>query len=1190
MVLALLGTSFAVMQQVERQVARNYLDGVRARLIARAGIEDGVTRLKQIFPERAFAAGNKAWMYHGNSLDETSQDLTVPLHRAKNPSFAFESENVQNPTDANVTPKLVDVDGQLVGFTANMEHSTYGVNADHYALKITDLSGCIHINDGLEHGPNGSVSQNLRRILNVLGQVQQVANLGNRILDNRPAGGYGSRQDLQRFLTDVEYTRVVDYLTAKAWIDRNVANPVPLSQAMAAQYPVNYWRGTPPLYRLGKGKDALGNLINTDLQFCPPAQHTDDAIRIYGLDQLNPQWIEIVGRAPVNVNSAARPVLVALLADLRGFFVGDRRRNNPRWSGDLYLSFKQQNSLSPAGTEGDEIGFLFQTVPIVGPGSTVSVGISATSIADEILACRERRVSPNPPNVDYAAVPWSGPFRTWRQWNRFCDHMVEINLLRDERQLWYDFHPSNCDASGYGPLVPSDFQRKHAARAIADVLKANFNPNLHLNELNPDENLYTRVDKTDLVVNSTEFCFMPTGVFEVQSLGRVLRPEIVRATVVTGRHELTAQAMVTAVVKLYDLYRETNQKQFYGGTCANRVPSPGNNFETNNNKSVETGPEPDNGTAPSQNEWDGYVTLPTIGGNFHNNPNQSKPANALWTTMQVGNQSQFESALHTHFTWDFNLHHHTFAGCRHEIASTSQPDETVENFPDWPTSVAGPYDPTDSGGNVHRLAKSFRIQQGSTNPGLAPFAPSDLRLDGGYSERNAAPCYVASHGSQYLWRFSDEQPRGMVSFWFKPSFYPELTGKVRTLWDMSRYHTPCAQDVYVYPFACWFFPAHYTSSIAEVNQPWYWHNNIGKFHPASLAYGSKAWHNVPSGHSFGNLTKSLNHAGHADDNPNMSPLQAHRWINISFWWGLRHPKLMEPEYGGMNSELYVNGSKMHVPYTFSSMTGWPSGGDRMWYFEGHDGGDRNHIRLGAPSKIGNAPGLPFRGNHTNDCTMDEFYVWQREDQASPLTTWIRGRYYKPMNQYQNEGQFTSQQFALRPCQPRALAPPSSAVPPTGTVPATPAGAPNAALYVPPGTTMSGPATAAMPAVRVLGLSWTWYGESHDENLVPTLDDYNTPGGTEPEDVQPRLELCVKADGVTYAYVSNDAFSATGTPLNAAIPVVNWQQVQYMARFRLLQANASTILLAAPVLDDVTVYYDCGHIEYLSYVAEVRVLS
>ena len=131
---------------------------------------------------------------------------------------------------------------------------------------------------------------------------------------------------------------------------------------------------------------------------------------------------------------------------------------------------------------------------------------------------------------------------------------------------------------------------------------ANFNPNLHRNELNPDRALFGLVDKTDLIVNSTEFCFTPMGVFEISSEGRIAGP--------AGKR--VALHRVSARVRLFDAIRETTQAQFYAGTVSERRPGP----ETNNNWSLETGPEPDNGPGPGENGIEGYVQLATVGGNL----------------------------------------------------------------------------------------------------------------------------------------------------------------------------------------------------------------------------------------------------------------------------------------------------------------------------------------------------------------------------------------------------------------------------------------------------------------------------------------------------------------------------------------------------------------------------------------------
>src|SRR5439155_22297223 len=67
------------------------------------------------------------------------------------------------------------------------------------------------------------------------------------------------------------------------------------------------------------------------------------------------------------------------------------------------------------GRGGDECGALYRTVPFTGPGGRNRIGIPASAVVDEILACRERKTSPGVPGLDYAAVPFGGPFGSWAQ-------------------------------------------------------------------------------------------------------------------------------------------------------------------------------------------------------------------------------------------------------------------------------------------------------------------------------------------------------------------------------------------------------------------------------------------------------------------------------------------------------------------------------------------------------------------------------------------------------------------------------------------------------------------------------------------------------------------------------------------------------------------------------------------------------
>src|SRR6185295_10476780 len=252
-----------------------------------------------------------------------------------------------------------------------------------------------------------------------------------------------------------------------------------------------------PVYRYGHQKNFRGEQIPAPLLFFDPRNGDPAHNAVWGRDSLNPQWIEIVARAPVNVNTAPREVLAALITDLEGFLLVERRRDlSPSGRGAASLSAcgspgsayswtSLRYRYDGKGQSGDECGLLYRTVPFTGPGGRHRDGIPAAVVVDEIVACRERRPSPGAKGLDYGAVPFGGPFAGWAQFNLFVDALVEHGVLVDKRQDWFwDLDESNR------PLSGSPLQLRAASEAIGDVLKANFNPNLHLNELNPNRTLF----------------------------------------------------------------------------------------------------------------------------------------------------------------------------------------------------------------------------------------------------------------------------------------------------------------------------------------------------------------------------------------------------------------------------------------------------------------------------------------------------------------------------------------------------------------------------------------------------------------------------------------------------------------------------------------------------------------------------
>ncbi len=136
-----------------------------------------------------------------------------------------------------------------------------------------------------------------------------------------------------------------------------------------------------------------------------------------------------------------------------------------------------------------------------------------------------------------ALITWrqASPLRTWADFSAFCDSLVPgvINGMGG----------AEC---GGGNLCG------------ADLLKANFDPNMASNKEVPDQIRWRWVDKSDLLVWSTEGSLGPTGVFRISSAGRVLGPQ----------GELLAAKVLGQTVEAFRLARQTSQRDFVAGRTA----------------------------------------------------------------------------------------------------------------------------------------------------------------------------------------------------------------------------------------------------------------------------------------------------------------------------------------------------------------------------------------------------------------------------------------------------------------------------------------------------------------------------------------------------------------------------------------------------------------------------------------------
>lgn len=730
MILAMMITVFVAFQRVELKVAGSFADDVRAKLLAVSGLE----AVAQLANENGSAVAMQYWGRDDDEGGIADTDpVNVVIEDATNPSFALETDG--DPTTGSVAPQILTVLSggvtKQIGISGVMATGAYGINSDVFTVRVKDGSGGININDGLGHPYRQAV---LERVLNRMGEELLTApgpipTLGTTIVTNRPPTGYTSVDEVAAFFTKPQFDLFYDKITVAAWQDPTTCNPVPLSEDDKDPYyvptatfsdPVD---GDPAIFavrptgskgRYGRNYRSDGFLNTSLLKFFSGSPTLIDTATIrnssvYGFDELNPRFVEICPRASVNMNTAPREVLIALFRDLEGMLCVEQRRPIGGYSPGVFhpVLYYDYNSTDPewpmakgsgafgSGLDGTwnyvytagEIGVMFRTQPI-----DQSL---ARELAEEIIACRTKTkcgtvhgqygTTYSHSEYLYDTAWYGGQFKSWQEFNMLIDLFAEDTSIsndnppRIEKELLKDTR-GNVEFYVY-PIIPSNGMEvssgsgaytMYMTQARADTIKANFNPNTHLNELNPDLNIRLLVDKTDLIQPSFEFSFESNGTYEIESLGRVLKPRG-GINAFTSTSIVAAEKKAAAIVRLFTPFRYTTQRDFYGDVGYGGVS--GDNYavlsnsadgRTYMNKALAIGPEVDQGAAPTENGYDGYVVLSTYGGTLppgtYKTPKTVVRTSAHYvaSTDASGETGPpgpgTETCMHAHFDLDFNLH------------------------------------------------------------------------------------------------------------------------------------------------------------------------------------------------------------------------------------------------------------------------------------------------------------------------------------------------------------------------------------------------------------------------------------------------------------------------------------------------------------------------------------------------------
>jgi len=270
------------------------------------------------------------------------------------------------------------------------------------------------------------------------------------------------------------------------------------------------------------------------------------------------------------------------------------------------------------------------------------------------------------------------------------------------------------------------------------------------------------------------------------------------------------------------------------------------------------------------------------------------------------------------------------------------------------------------------------------------------------------------------------------------------------------------------------------------------------------------------GGAVGKVTPSLNHRSH-DDKTKPDLLRRNGWTHIAYYWNMTKHEVT----------LLVNGQIM--PQT-RSIKVHPQKYNQVADFL------QAPIRIGEPSTTMSLSGKESR-NWSADSTIDEFYIWKGNHLDDAQEFWSRGRYYVPRSG--REAVFTSRPLDLLPKSARSAAPAIS---------------------------NGGSATATLPQAKILGASWTWYPEGADKNGHPTVTDHLN---NDPLEARVNLTMVLNDKPVGAALINDGGSEVASLTVNAG------DVLKYRLNFHLPAAELDSILLATPVVDDVSIYFTTG---------------
>lgn len=657
--LFVIGTSFSYVTLSERRAAANYLDRQRALDLALDGVEYSIARLRAEATQKHYQGLTPGTAGVGADGEYEATPYALRPLDANDGSITWAKSDSKTSSDSSGDTNWIDFDGDGARggneTTFGTELIPAGGGRKTFAGRVTGIRGDgININQlrtadvpfapNENYGPSGTYlplgdvfrvraidAASMLNLNNFKGDALKavLVVLGNAI-DDWVTGG-NAKGEYNPFPALIAQDIVLLHENLGGVISsKDQIRPVYASQPKGEElYNLAMMFVTVNSYNDLSYRDwtDANTKVNKDTT-ANPRQLSD--VKVWregftasanegrdGWPDWQPETASTFAKAPVNINTATKPVLICLFANLQAngrllfykkqdqiteedklmkdkFGATVRRQNSGTtdWG-------RQNNRTGGLGTANEQAWYpsgetnqaIFQLVPIgpittkfgQAPGATSAGGAGGTdfasALAEQIIQMRKQ-----------------SPFTSWQDFDyRFCQRLLlgmptergnvgvpdVVGAARGSltgtditgvfpRDLLPD--PANCNHAA-NPLRSGDAAMNQGAfrawywKSTVDMIRAALNPNNVSARWNPDYPYFQNVDRMDLTLTSAPICFSSMGVYEVTSQGELLaRPkgatESQTSTLDASMLRAVARRQVRTVVQIYDIMRHSSQQDF----------------------------------------------------------------------------------------------------------------------------------------------------------------------------------------------------------------------------------------------------------------------------------------------------------------------------------------------------------------------------------------------------------------------------------------------------------------------------------------------------------------------------------------------------------------------------------------------------------------------------------------------------